>query len=250
MSSIFGSRARYHDRRRQSIPSVVANDYSAIVETRPLFFDEGKSAYLEIPTSTTDWNQIYVWSPIVTIGPFLNETLPSSLYSSYEYFRIRCVKFRLVPDGTFNPSIGAMNENLNLVNTSKTPVFIWEPERSSLLGANPKDFLGPTYVDMLESGEKFYKIGNSKEDTLTMECVPQCWNIQTLADPDLVQPYVDIPAPWIQTTEANKDFNHYCPFFVWKILYSGAGPNTVLTNKYSVIVKVCIEFKDAKSTAV
>lgn len=252
VSNVIGSRARYHDRRRQSIPSVVANDYVAIVETRPLYFEEQKSPYLEVPSSNTDWNDIFTWSPIITIGPFLNESLPLALYNAYEYYRIRCVKIRLTPDGMFNPSVGAMNENLNLVNTSKTPVFIWEPQRSSAIGAVPKNFLGPTYVDMLESGEKFYKIANSKEDTLTMEVVPQCWNSQNLIDPDgaNIYPSVDIPAPWIPTTEPNKGFNHYVPFFVWKLLYSGPGPNTILTNKYSVIVKVCIEFKDAKSSEI
>ena len=223
MSSAIGSRAVYYNSRRMSVPPVLANDYVAIVQTRAMI-EEKEPPVLKIPTSNVDWNQLHVWSPIVQINPFLNESFPLALYNSYEYFRIRSVKFRLTPNG------------LNLVNTVKTPVFIWYPERSNLLGNSPKNFIGPTYSEMLESGERFHKVANSQEDSLVMECVPQVWNVLSVADN--VQnsyPVIDIPAPWLPTTEANKVLKHYMPYFVWKLLYTPGGIPDPAPDRKSVV---------------
>lgn len=241
-SAAYGARAVYYNSRRLNVPPVLANDYSAIVETRAMTHlvpGSDPPAYtniLQIPSEVSTWNDIYCWSPVVQVGPFLNESLPAALYAAYEYFRIRSVKVKLI------------SGPLNQVNTQKVPVFIWYPERSSDIGAVPKDFLGPTYTDMLESGEKFVKIANSQEDTLQFTVIPQVRNAQNAQDTDQTAwAYNDIPSPWLKTNEANKSLDHTVPYFVWKKLYA---PPDQLTAAYQVTMKVCIEFRDAKTSAV
>lgn len=225
-SRLLGSHASYSDSRRESIPPVLANNYLACKSSFQRLWTNG-AKLLQVPNTQLDYNQLFAWGPAFNPSEFLTETFHQAMIACYEEFRVRCVKVTL----------HSMHDAST--NTHKCPVWIWYPENHTNLV--PTEEIG-NYTDMLESGERFRKIGNSIDDTLTMRAIPQT----IIASGDGTSGvYKDVPSPWQATSAANLNMSYYMPYFVWRMAYESAEG---ISANYQITFSAIIEFRSPRDS--
>lgn len=234
-SRAIGAKADYADGQRQSLPAtVLANDYIAfksVFQRKP-----DNAAFLQIPGSTTDYNQLFFYTPSFTPGEFLTEAFHLAAIACYEEFRVRCVK--VVLHAPYRAEVGLAGA------ADKSPQlhsWMWFPD--SHLNLNPAVEIG-TYADMLESGEKIVPLAKQANQTLTMRAVPQIlFASGTNAAGVLV--FRDVPSPWLTTSAANLSATNYMPYFIWRLPYINA-IGTVAD--YQITMHAIIEFRNPRDS--
>lgn len=230
--------ALWFNYRRQSVPRLIS-DYACIRVSRE-FTGAARSVVINssgtLAPDNMEWHQLNCLPSDFRLS-LTGTNLQSQLLKQFNLFRIRCLKWTLVPFGV-EPHVNAVRLNT---------VCMYPTQPFDRLTANvynpgiPTEY--PTWRDLKDADEHLVSVCNASDRTIEINYIPQTCTQTSVIGPAGVQNYEPIQTPWLAPNAGALSLLHVAPWIGFRIPYSTGGVMEVA--RYTVYQDAIIEYKEA-----